>query len=50
MNDFPILWCPDCGKQKLRTIEATDPDGSGEYKQVCTCDQCENIVYIVRGR
>lgn len=45
MND---LHCPDCGKQTLRLIEDTEPDGVGEYKEVRTCDDCESIVYIVR--
>lgn len=45
-----MLHCPDCGEQTLRTIENTEPDGTGEYKQVCTCDGCENIVYIVRNK
>ncbi len=41
-------YCPDCGKKTLRLIETTDPDGTGEYKEVLTCDECENIVYVVR--
>lgn len=42
--------CPDCGEQSLRTIETTEPNElDGEYKEVCTCDECENIVYIVRN-
>lgn len=44
---MPNLFCPDCGRMTLRVIEATDPEG-GEYKDVCTCDVCQNIVYIVR--
>jgi uncharacterized protein YbaR (Trm112 family) len=43
-----ILCCPDCGEQTLRLIETTEPDGTGEYKEVRTCDGCENIVYIIR--
>lgn len=42
------LNCPDCGRLTLVLIENTEPDGTGEYKEVRTCDQCENIVYIVR--
>lgn len=44
------LYCPECGQHTLRTIETTEPDGTGEYKQVCTCDECELIVYIVRQK
>lgn len=43
-----MRYCPDCGRQTLRLIETTDQDGTGEYKEVRTCDHCENIVYIVR--
>lgn len=43
------LHCPDCGKQTLTLIENTDPDVTGEYKEVRTCDDCGNIVYIVRN-
>jgi hypothetical protein len=41
------LWCPDCGRRSLRLIETTDKDGD-EYKEVRTCDVCEQIIYIVR--
>jgi hypothetical protein len=35
--------------ETLRLIEKTEPtDLDGEYKEVRTCDYCENIVYIVR--
>lgn len=43
------LYCPDCGQQSLRLIEKTEPSGD-EYKEVRTCDGCENIVYIVRQK
>jgi len=43
------LHCPDCGKPTLRLIENTDRDSLGNYREVRTCDECENIVYIVRG-
>ena len=33
-----------------RLIESTDPDATGEYKDVCTCDKCGIIFYIVRER
>jgi uncharacterized Zn finger protein len=46
MNDE--LYCPDCGEESLRLIENTEPDGTGEYKEVRTCDDCGTIVYIVR--
>jgi hypothetical protein len=42
------LYCPDCGEQTLRLIETTEPTFDGEWKEVRTCDRCENIVYIVR--
>lgn len=42
------LFCPDCGERTLRLIEETEPDCIGEYKEVRTCDHCENIIYIVR--
>jgi len=42
------LYCPDCGRQTLEIIEITDPDPSGEFKDVCTCEECGLIVYIVR--
>lgn len=41
-------FCPDCGQETLRLIEATEPNGHGEYKEVLTCDRCENIVYVFR--
>jgi hypothetical protein len=47
MNDN--LFCPDCGQQTLRTIENTEPNIDGQYKQVCTCSDCQNLVYIVRN-
>lgn len=43
------MYCPDCGKRTLRLIESTEPDGSGEFKNVATCDDCEIIVYVVRN-
>lgn len=43
-----MLYCPDCGKPTLRLIENTEPDCGGEYKECRTCDECENMVYIVR--
>ena len=42
------LYCPDCGREILELIENTEPDSMGEYKEVRTCRNCENIVYIVR--
>lgn len=42
-------YCPDCGRPILRLIETTEPDAMGAYKEVLTCDACENIVYIVRN-
>jgi predicted RNA-binding Zn-ribbon protein involved in translation (DUF1610 family) len=42
-------FCPDCGQQVLRLIEVTEPQG-GEFKEIHTCDQCQNIVYIVRNK
>jgi len=38
--------CPDC-VGGMRLIESTEPD-HGEYKDVLTCDDCGNIVYVVR--
>jgi transcriptional regulator NrdR family protein len=43
------LYCPDCGESSLRLIEETEHEDGDEYKEVCTCDQCGNLVYIVRG-
>lgn len=40
--------CPDCGRPTLRLIEKTDADEFNEYKEVLTCDGCDNLVYIVR--
>lgn len=42
-------YCPDCGNKSLRLIENTDANDIGEYKQVCTCDVCENMVYLYRN-
>ena len=42
-------FCPECGQQVLRLIEVTEPDSSGEYKEIHTCDDCQNIVYLVRS-
>lgn len=42
-----MRYCPDCGEQTLRLIENTEPIG-GEFKEVRTCDGCDNIVYIIR--
>ena len=43
-------FCPDCGEWvAFRLIEKTEPDLSGEYKDCCTCDNCDNMVYIVRN-
>lgn len=43
-----MKYCPDCGKESLRLIEMTNPDGSDEYKEILTCDTCENMVHIFR--
>lgn len=47
------IWCPTCGNGpaslRVRLIESTEPDESGEFKDVCTCDHCNNIFYIVRN-
>jgi uncharacterized protein YbaR (Trm112 family) len=45
-----LLCCPDCSKRTLWLIENTEPDALGEFKEVRTCDLCENIVYIVRKK
>lgn len=42
------LFCPDCGQKTLAFIENTWRSPDGEYKEVRTCDRCENIVYVVR--
>jgi len=48
-KNLSVHYCPDCGKaNEFFRIEATDPDSLGEYKDVCSCESCENIVYIVR--
>jgi hypothetical protein len=45
---MPAKYCPDCGAQTLNLIETV---GAGsEYKEVLTCDSCENIVYVMRPR
>lgn len=51
-KESEFLFCTDCGERTLRVIENTEPDGCGEYKQVCTCDNecCQQIVYIVRNK
>lgn len=40
------FYCPDCGAKTLRVIESTEPDCTNEFKHVCTCDRCENMVHI----
>jgi len=45
-----VLFCPDCGLFQLYHIESTEPDEDGEYKEVRSCKDCENIVYIVRSK
>lgn len=52
----PVEWgmpheryCPDCGHKTLFSIEDTEPDAAGEYKEVLSCPSCQNIVYIVRN-
>ncbi len=42
------LYCPDCGTQTLEVVESTKPDAGGEFKDICTCTECEVIVYIIR--
>jgi hypothetical protein len=44
------MFCPDCGKRTLRIIEMIDPQGelATEYKEICTCDDCENMIHIYR--
>ncbi len=41
-------FCPDCGQKDLRLIEQTEPNIDCEYKDIMTCDSCENLVYMVR--
>lgn len=48
MSEVTDLYCPECRKRTLRIIETTEPDASGEFKEVRTCDDCDLIVYIVR--
>lgn len=43
------LGCEDRGLSTGRVIEKTEPDVSGEYKEVCTCDRCEIIFYVFRS-
>lgn len=37
-------FCPECGHQTLKVIEEIKTED--EHKWVCTCDECENIVYV----
>jgi len=41
-------YCPDCGTKTVRLIESTEPDGTGEYKDILTCDSCQTIIYLIR--
>jgi hypothetical protein len=41
-----LYWCPNCGLETLRIIERTEPDDAGEFKDICTCDKCENMIHI----
>jgi hypothetical protein len=43
-----VITCPDCGQLTLHFIENTEAGIDGEYKEVRTCERCQNIVYIVR--
>ena len=42
-------YCPGCGRdESTRIIESTEPDPAGEYKDVCTCDHCATLFYVIR--
>ena len=48
---MPPYFCPECGKlHATRVIETTEPDPGGEYKDVCTCDGCQTLFYVVRHK
>lgn len=49
MSDNEKLYCPDCGIQRLEVIETTELDPAGEYKVICTCPECDNLVYLIKG-
>lgn len=46
---MPAKYCPDCGGATLRLIETTEVQADNEYKEVLTCDSCENILFVVRN-
>lgn len=43
-----FYFCPSCGKLGLHTIESTEPDPAGEYKDVCNCEGCNTLFYVIR--
>lgn len=45
---MPSSICPDCGTKTLRLIERTEPDASGEFKEISCCDKCNILVHVYR--